>query len=81
MEPIHFGACSCGAGTDHRGAVQLFRSGQCANCHITELEGVLVNVAEFLEGKSDLVDGSYGEPCPNRAMQLLAELQRFMPPS
>lgn len=37
---------------------------------------LLNEVAEFLEGQSDVVDGSYGEPVPNRAMSLLGEVER-----
>lgn len=36
---------------------------------------VLEDVAEFLEGQSDVVDGSYGEPHPNRAMSLLRDVE------
>lgn len=32
-------------------------------------------VAEFLENQSDVVDGSYGEPHPNRAMSLLRDVE------
>lgn len=37
---------------------------------------VLNEVAEFLEGQSDVVDGSYGEPHPNRAMSLLQQVEQ-----
>jgi hypothetical protein len=40
-----------------------------------EMEEILDEIEEFLEGQMDVVDGSYGEPHPNRAMQLLAALQ------
>jgi hypothetical protein len=33
-------------------------------------------VAEFLEGQSDVDDGSYGEPVPNRAMSLLMAVEQ-----
>lgn len=36
---------------------------------------VLNEVAEFLEGQSDVVDGSYGEPHANRAMILLQAVE------
>ena len=36
---------------------------------------VLEDVAEFLEDQADVVDGSYGEPRPNRAMSLLQEVE------
>ena len=37
---------------------------------ITRLEGDLLECRDFLEGQIDVVDGDYGEPAPNRAMQL-----------
>lgn len=37
---------------------------------------LLEEVAEFLEGQSDVVDGSYGEPAPNKAMSLLGQVER-----
>lgn len=40
------------------------------------LAAVLDELEEFLEGQQDVVDGSYGEQRPNRAMSLLADLQR-----
>lgn len=36
---------------------------------------VLDEIEEFLEGQEDVVDGPYGEPHANRAMQLLAALR------
>lgn len=36
--------------------------------------GLLNEIAEFLDGYSDVVDGSYGEPHPNRAMSLLQQV-------
>lgn len=43
--------------------------------HSSHLAAVLDDIEEFLEGQQDVVDGSYGEPRPNRAMSLLSELQ------
>ena len=37
---------------------------------INELVGVLQEVQDFLEGQIDVVDGDYGQPQANRAMQL-----------
>lgn len=37
---------------------------------IARLEATLEEVLEFLSGQEDVVDGSYGEPAPNRAMSL-----------
>ena len=36
---------------------------------------LLNNLAEFLEGQQDVVDGSYGEPQPNKAMSLLGAVE------
>jgi len=37
---------------------------------IAELECLLEEIHEFLDGQLDVVDGDYGEQQPNRAMQL-----------
>lgn len=36
---------------------------------------LLNEIAELLDGYSDVRDGSYGEPQPNRAMVLLQEVE------
>jgi hypothetical protein len=41
----------------------------------TRLVEVLDDVEEFLDNHQDVVDGPYGEPHANRAMQLLAALR------
>lgn len=41
----------------------------------SRLDDVLDEIEEFLENQQDVVDGSYGEPRPNKAMNLLMELQ------
>jgi hypothetical protein len=41
---------------------------------------LLNGIAEYLEGHSDIKDGSYGEPTPNSAMSLLLQLERYLPP-
>ena len=41
---------------------------------ILVLEELLERCAEFLDGYSDVVDGDYGEPEPNKAMRLLSEI-------
>lgn len=38
---------------------------------IARLEADLNECREYLEDCSDVVDGDYGEPAPNRAMQLM----------
>lgn len=40
-------------------------------------EDWLLEVQEYLEEHEDVADGSYGEPRPNRAMQLLMEMKRI----
>ena len=39
------------------------------------LDDVLNEIDEFLEDQQDVVDGSYGEQRPNKAMQLLTDLR------
>jgi hypothetical protein len=41
---------------------------------IATLEELLERCAEFLDGYSDVVDGAYGEPEPNKAMSLVSEI-------
>lgn len=36
---------------------------------------VLHEIEEYLDGKSDVIDGDYGQPRPNREMTLLGEVQ------
>lgn len=43
--------------------------------HTKELLGMLEEVLEFLEDQADVVDGPYGEPRPNRAMNLAQEVR------
>lgn len=38
---------------------------------IAKLEADLLECREYLEGQMDVVDGSYGQPEPNKAMQLV----------
>lgn len=37
---------------------------------------LLNDIAEFLEGQSDVRDGSYGEPVANEAMSLLQRVEQ-----
>lgn len=42
------------------------------------MEGVvdaLIGALEFIEGYEDVVDGSYGEPQPNRAMIIASQIR------
>lgn len=40
-----------------------------------EMLGVLQRCAELLDDYSDVSDGDYGEPRPNRAMSLLQDVE------
>jgi len=46
---------------------------------ILELEELLERCAEFLDGYSDVVDGDYGIPEPNKAMILLSKINKAIP--
>lgn len=43
--------------------------------HAQPLLAMLEEVLEFLEDQEDVVDGPYGEPRPNRAMNLAEEVR------
>ena len=50
---------------------------------IDELRAVRLEVAleramEFIENRVDVVDGSYGVPAPNRAMQVMTEIKQIL---
>ncbi len=45
---------------------------------IKMLEADLLECREFLEGQVDVVDGDYGEPSPNRAMQLVTMIDESL---
>lgn len=54
---------------------------ECSGCaarerDIAELHDLLDEVQDFLDGQVDVVDGDYGQPKPNRAMQLVIEIER-----
>jgi hypothetical protein len=42
------------------------------------LEELLSECAEFIESYSDVVDGDYGDPSPNRAMSLVSHIQDYI---
>jgi hypothetical protein len=46
---------------------------------MAKLQALLVACAEFIEPYSDVVDGSYGEPAPNAAMNLLSQINEEIP--
>lgn len=39
------------------------------------IQGLLVEVAEYLQGHADVHDGQEGFPAPNRAMTLLRDVE------
>jgi predicted nucleic acid-binding Zn-ribbon protein len=45
---------------------------RAAYSHIKRLEADLLECREYLEEEVDVIDGDYGEPAPNRAMQLVS---------
>lgn len=49
-----------------------------AAARIARLESDLNECLEFLEGQADVVDGDYGEPSPNRAMQLVSMIDETL---
>ena len=46
---------------------------------ILELEELLERCADVLDSYSDVVDGDYGIPEPNKAMSLLSEIRKEIP--
>lgn len=49
-----------------------------ASGRIGRLEADLQDCREYLEKEMDVVDGSYGEPSPNRAMQLVNQIDETL---
>jgi hypothetical protein len=45
---------------------------------ITRLEADLNEVREYLETEVDIVDGDYGVPAPNRAMELVSMIDEAL---
>jgi hypothetical protein len=56
------------------------RVAELAACYdrIAELESTLTECQSYFEECSDVVDGSYGEPAPNREMRLLIEIDEVL---
>ncbi len=48
---------------------------KAAEKRLARLEADLAECLEFLERQCDVVDGSYGEPRPNKAMQLCSMIK------
>lgn len=59
------------------GAAKLNPSNALAD-RVAQLECLLEEIHEFLDGQLDVVDGDYGEPQPNRAMQLSQMIDEAM---
>ena len=49
-----------------------------AMAKIAQLEAALEAAKEFIDGQVDVVDGDYGVPAPNRAMQTMTEINEIM---
>lgn len=45
---------------------------------ITQLEATLTECQSYFESAADVVDGSYGEPAPNREISLLIEIDEVL---
>lgn len=45
---------------------------------IARLQSALHSCLDYLDGKVDVVDGSYGEPAPNREMSLVIEINEAL---
>lgn len=53
---------------------------ETANARALLLEEALLAALAFIEDQSDVIDGDYGEPAPNRAMQLASEIKEVLEP-
>ena len=51
---------------------------KCAYDRIARLEADLTECLEYFQDKYDVVDGSYGEPSPNKEMQLGTMLEETL---
>lgn len=45
---------------------------------IERMHGALLQCEDYFDGRSDVADGSYGEPHPNAEMQLLTEVRQAL---
>ena len=66
-EPGSMGAMS-------RRDIEIERA-QAAESRVSVLEGALDDALEYIDDHVDVVDGSYGEPAPNRAMSLASSIR------
>ena len=46
--------------------------------HTANLETALAVALEYIEDHVDVVDGSYGQPAPNRAMSVMNEINEIL---
>lgn len=45
---------------------------------IDELETVLAQCRDYFDNRSDVIDGDYGIPAPNKEMRMLQEIDEVM---
>lgn len=45
---------------------------------VAAMTSALQQCEDYLDGRADVVDGSYGEPSPNAEMSLLSEVQEAL---
>lgn len=53
---------------------------RAAHQRITQLESTLTECQSYFENASDVIDGDYGVPAPNREMTLLIEIDAVLLP-
>jgi len=67
-------------GTDEVGAnlIHVAQQAHDAELRTITLEADLEECHEFIENYSDVVDGDYGHPAPNRAMRLCTMIKETL---
>lgn len=58
-------------------AVRLTRMNDAMNL-IEEMKNTLVDIREDIDGQIDVVDGDYGQPEPNAAMSMAAQIDEVL---
>jgi len=66
--------------SDTRTINQVAKDEELRVCYerIKMLEADLLECREYLEGHSDVIDGDYGEPAPNKAMRLISMIDESL---
>lgn len=63
----------------HGWVARIYWDNQAANARLIvaapDMAGMLLDLLEYLDGHSDVVDGDYGQPAPNKAMRLVQEIE------